>query len=78
VHQQEDFQNKPLFAKARYRDPSTPITLNFITENKCKILFREPQRALTPGQVLAIYMGEQLVASGIYSESEMGRALLSS
>lgn len=78
VHQQEDFQNKPLLAKARYRDPSTPITLNFITENKCKILFREPQRALTPGQVLAIYMGEQLVASGIYSESEMGRALLSS
>ncbi|MEK9783670.1 MAG: tRNA 2-thiouridine(34) synthase MnmA [Opitutales bacterium] len=78
VHQKEDFQNKPLLAKARYRDPSTPITLTFIAENKCEILFKEPQRALTPGQVLAIYMGEQLVASGIYSESEMGRALLSS
>jgi len=78
VHQKEDFQDKPLLAKARYRDPSTPITLNFIAENKCEILFKEPQRALTPGQVLAIYIGEQLVASGIYSESEMGRALLSS
>ena len=78
VHQKEDFQNKPLLAKARYRDPSTPITLKFIAANKCEILFKEPQRALTPGQVLAIYMGEQLVASGIYSESEMGRALLSS
>ncbi len=78
VHQKEDFQDKPLLAKARYRDPSTPITLTFIAENKCEILFKEPQRALTPGQVLAIYMGEQLVASGIYSESEMGRALLSS
>ena len=78
VHQKEDFQDKPLLAKARYRDPSTPITLKFIAENKCEILFKEPQRALTPGQVLAIYMGEQLVASGIYSECEMGRALLSS
>ncbi len=78
VHQKEDFLDKPLLAKARYRDPSTPITLKFIAENKCEILFKEPQRALTPGQVLAIYMGEQLVASGIYSESEMGRALLSS
>jgi tRNA-specific 2-thiouridylase len=78
VHQMEDFQDKPLLAKARYRDPSTPITLTFIAENKCEILFKEPQRALTPGQVLAIYMGEQLVGSGIYSECEMGRALLSS
>lgn len=78
VHQKKDFQDKPLLAKARYRDPSTPITLNFIAENKCEILFKEPQRALTPGQVLAIYLGEQLVASGIYSECEMGRALLSS
>jgi len=78
VHQKEDFEDKPLLAKTRYRDPSTPITLNFIADNKCEILFREPQRALTPGQVLAIYMGEQLVASGIYSECEMGRALLSS
>ena len=78
VHQKEDFQEEPLLAKARYRDPSTPITLKFIEENKCEILFKEPQRALTPGQVLAIYMGEQLVASGIYSECEMGRALLSS
>lgn len=78
VHQKEDFLDKPLLAKARYRDPSTPITLTFIAGNKCEILFKEPQRALTPGQVLAIYMGEQLVASGIYSESEMGRALLSS
>ena len=77
VHQKEDFQDKPLLAKARYRDPSTPITLKFTAENKCEILFEEPQRALTPGQVLAIYIGEQLVASGIYSESEMGRALLS-
>ena len=78
VHQKEDFQNKPLLAKARYRDPSTPIILNFIAENKCEVVFKEAQRALTPGQVLAVYMDEQLVASGIYSESEMGRALLSS
>ena len=77
-HKKEDFLDAPLLAKARYRDPSTPITLNFIKDNRCEIFFNEPQRALTPGQVLAIYIGEQLVASGIYSIGEMGRALLSS
>ena len=43
-------------------------------EMKAKITFAEPQRALTPGQVLAIYDGEQLIGSGIYVLQEQGRA----
>ena len=61
-----------LLAKARYRDPSTPIVLEYLGDGKAKITFAEPQRALTPGQVLAIYDGEQLIGSGIYVLQEQG------
>ena len=66
-----------LLGKARYRDESTPIFLEPRGEKNARITFSEPQRALTPGQVLAIYKGEQLIGSGIYSLQEHGRAALS-
>ena len=50
-----------LLGKARYRDESTPIFLEPRGEKNARITFSEPQRALTPGQVLAIYKGEQLL-----------------
>ena len=50
--------NKPpeiseLMAKARYRDHSTSIIYKDLGNNRAEISFEEPQRALTPGQVLA-------------------------
>jgi tRNA-specific 2-thiouridylase len=66
-----------LLAKARYRDPSTQITFLPQNDNSAEIQFIEPQRALTPGQVLALYRGEQLIGSGIYSLQSEGRASLS-
>ena len=66
-----------LLAKPRYRDPSTPILLESQDSGTAKITFSKPQRAITPGQVLALYQGEQLIGSGIYSLQENGRASLS-
>ena len=66
-----------LLAKPRYRDPSTPVLLESMNHRNAKINFSEPQRAITPGQVLALYRGEQLIGSGIYSLQEYGRASLS-
>ena len=74
----EDSSNLKLLGKARYRDPSTPIQLNRLDSQKnYAVTFSEPQRALTPGQVLAVYDGERLVGSGVYAHSGMGRACLS-
>ena len=64
--------------KARYRDLSTPIMLYQKNPNKWIAEFEEPQRALTPGQVLAFYKGERLVGSGFYSHNNLGRAAISS
>ena len=73
-----DLDRVNLLGKARYRDKSTPITL--VKEHGLQwiVEFKNPQRALTPGQVLAFYDGEQLVGSGIYAHSNLGRAALSS
>ena len=66
-----------LLGKARYRDPSTPIRLTINLDRSGIVEFKSPQRALTPGQILAFYDGEQLVGSAIYSLSKFGRAALS-
>ena len=66
-----------LLAKARFRDPSTPIEFELKDDGVARITFTKAQRALTPGQVLALYQGEQLIGSGIYSLQEQGRASLS-
>ena len=66
------FLNRPvskscrLSAKPRYRDPSQKITYMPIDDNRAKVTFDKPQRALSPGQILALYDGEQLLGGGCY------------
>lgn len=55
-----------LLAKPRYRDPSQKITYTPIDENRARITFDEPQRALSSGQVLALYDGDRLLGGGFY------------
>ena len=66
------FLNRPvtkscrLLAKPRYRDSSQSITYTPIDENRAKVIFDEPQRALSSGQILALYQGDQLLGGGFY------------
>lgn len=66
-----------LLGKTRYRDPSVWLNFKPISNNQAEITFDSPQRALTPGQVLALYESERLIGSGIYSLSTLGRSNLS-
>ncbi|MDG1324837.1 MAG: tRNA 2-thiouridine(34) synthase MnmA [Opitutales bacterium] len=63
-----------LLGKPRYRDASVPLLYRPINSTKAEIIFESPQRALTPGQVLALYDGERLIGGGTYSLSSLGRA----
>ena len=76
-HTLKNLSQMPLLAKARYRDPSTPLSLHILDNGTVEVAFEKAQRAITPGQVLAIYQDERLLASAIYSAGEMGRAILS-
>lgn len=49
----------------RYHHPDYPATIEQITDNKLKIIFDKPQRAITPGQSAVFYNGDELLGGGI-------------
>ena len=63
-----------LLGKTRYRDPSVDLSFRSIEADRAEVVFREAQRALAPGQVLALYEGERLLGGGTYALSSCGRA----
>ena len=60
-------QTLNVFARIRYRQPLFEATL-FQKENHLYLFFKEPQSAVTPGQFVAWYLGNELVGSGIILE----------
>jgi tRNA-specific 2-thiouridylase len=55
-----------LLAKPRYRDPSQTITYQPLGDGRARVVFDQPQRALSPGQILALYDGDKLLGGGFY------------
>lgn len=51
--------------KVRYRSPAVPVTVIPVATNQVKLLFDEPQFAITPGQAAVIYADEMLLGGGI-------------
>jgi tRNA-specific 2-thiouridylase len=56
-----------LECRVRYRDPRVPIRFEPGPDATARILFHAPQRALAPGQILALYDGEQLLGGGVFA-----------
>lgn len=54
-----------LRAKIRYRSQDVDCVVNKIDNEKLKVHFPEPQRAITQGQFLVLYQGEELIGSGV-------------
>lgn len=55
------------FAKFRYRQPDQKVTVE-ILEDKIKVDFAEPQRAVTPGQYVVFYTETACLGGGIIEE----------
>ena len=57
-----------VMAKARYRHIPQPATV-YPEENGCaRVVFDTPQRAMTPGQTVALYDGDVVVGGGIITQ----------
>ena len=55
-------------AKARYRHKPQKATVYPMENGRIKVVFSEPQRALTPGQAVVLYDGNMVVGSGTITE----------
>jgi len=52
-------------AKVRYKDDASPAVLKPVQGGRVEILFDERKRAITPGQSVVVYDGDDVVAGGI-------------
>jgi tRNA-uridine 2-sulfurtransferase len=61
-----DEPNEPVRAsvKVRYRHEPAPATIHALSDNRARIVFDEPQSAITPGQATVFYNGEECVGGG--------------
>ena len=57
-----------VLAKARYRHNPQPATVYPLEDGKAKVVFDAPQRAMTPGQTVALYDGDVVVGGGTITE----------
>ncbi len=60
-------EHREFMVRIRYRQQLQPATL-YLREDGCYVVFEQPQRGIAAGQFAAIYMGAELVASGVIAE----------
>jgi tRNA-specific 2-thiouridylase len=61
-------------AKARYKAEEAPAVIEPIADDLVRVVFAEPQRALTPGQTIVFYDGDIVVGGGTLTTPPDGNA----
>jgi tRNA-specific 2-thiouridylase len=59
-------QARPLQAQPRYRCPAGDAAFRPLGDGRAELEYREPQRALTPGQICALYEGDRLLGGAVF------------
>ena len=61
--------SKDIEVRIRYRHQPAPAEIRLDGQCGAEVFFREPQRAITPGQFAAFYQGDELLGGGPISSS---------
>jgi tRNA-uridine 2-sulfurtransferase len=56
-------------AKFRYRQKDQAVTVHPLPGGRCKVMFAEPQRAVTPGQSVVFYQEDICLGGGIIDDT---------
>lgn len=64
--------SRSLLARPRYRAPAAAMAFEPLGEGRARIVFDQPQRALTPGQICALYDGTTMLGGGFFEEIVYG------
>ena len=59
-----------LSAKTRYRQADAPCEARLLGPDRCLVRFHKPQWAVTPGQYLVLYDGEECLGGGVIDRTE--------
>ena len=51
--------------KTRYHQKEVPAAVTILPENRAKIVFETPLRAVTPGQAAVLYDGDTVLGGGV-------------
>jgi tRNA-specific 2-thiouridylase len=67
----EPFDTKRLIeAQPRYRAKAEPAVMEPLGEDKLRLVFQRPQRAIAAGQICAFYEGGRLLGGGVFESAE--------
>ena len=50
--------------RVRYRHTAAPATITSLPDQRARVVFDEPQRAITPGQATVFYRGDEVIGGG--------------
>ncbi len=50
--------------KIRYRHRPVPCRVALLADDRCRVLFHEPQKSVTPGQYVVFYQDDQVLGGG--------------
>ncbi len=56
-------------ARIRHRQPLQSCAITALDENQCRVRFSQPQRAVTPGQSIVLYDGDDCLGGGVIQYS---------
>ena len=57
-------------AQTRYRQPDEPCTVTVQDDGTLQVNFERPQRAVTPGQSLVLYDGEECLGGAVIAATD--------